>query len=156
MNPLSRLWRSLEEPPEVTMFAVVVHFAAFVTGMGLWLDSTPVMEAVPRGFEVGLGVAFVASGLVGLPSAWTGKWWLERITLSVMLSALTVMVGIMLSTTVLGEDVYWLTLFLMVPAYGFYVTRWLRMRKTAYKPGTGPLTPYQKAMVLEAVHGPSQ
>ena len=154
MNPLSRIWRSLEEPPEVTAFAVVVHFAAIVGGLGLCFDSAPVLVAVPRVFETGLGVAFALAGLVGLPSAWAGKWWLERIALSVMLSALTVMVGILLSTSVVGADVYWLTLFLMVPAYAFYITRWLRMRKTAYKPGTGPLTPHQKAMVLEAVHGP--
>ena len=156
MNTLSRIWRSLEEPPEVTAFAVVVHFAAFVTGLGLCFDSTPVLAGVPQVFETGLGVAFVASGLVGLPSAWTGRWWLERITLSVMLSALTVLVGILLSTSVMGADVYWLTLFLMVPAYAFYITRWLRVRKTAYKPGTGPLTPHQKAMVLEAVYGPGR
>ena len=156
MNTLSRIWRSLEEPPEVTVFAVVVHFAAVVGGLGLWLDPTPVLVAVPQVFETGLGLAFALSGLVGLPSAWTGRWWLERITLSVVLSALTVTVGILLSTTVMGVDVYWMTLFLMVPAYGFYITRWLRMRRTAYKPGTGPLTPYQKAMVLKAVHGPNQ
>ena len=155
MNTLSRIWRSLEEPPEVTVFAVVVHFAAVVGGLGLWLGSTPVLVAVPQVFETGLGVAFALSGLVGLPSAWTGRWWLERITLSVMLSALTVLVGLLLSTKVMGADVYWLTLFLTVPTYGFYISRWLRVRKTAYMPGTGPLTPYQKAKVLEAVHGPN-
>lgn len=156
MNPLSRIWRSLEEPPEVTALVVVVHFAAFVGGLGLCFDSAPGLVAIPRVFETGLGLAFALAGLMGLPSAWTGRWWLERISLSVMLSALTVLVGILLSTSVLGEDVYWLTLFLVVPAYGFYITRWMRVRKTAYKPGTGPLTPHQKAKVLEVMHGQSQ
>ena len=90
-------------------------------------------------------VFMVAGGLVGVPAAWRGAWWLELGAAGAVMSGFIFLAALDL---VARPDV--------LPGYGelrtvlialFFVTRALRIAPDMYAPGKGPNTPTREAQV---------
>lgn len=148
-EPFEKIWVSLQEPRSVTFIMVLTYFAGLVGGTVYFVfgnHNTPLPVLVHNMIVSGF---FVAAGLLGIPSAWRGRWWLERIAVLFVVSAATLrmivsILALPASTELLYSTLPWFFLIL------FMLTRWLRVRLVPYRPGSGPLPAEQKAAIVRA------
>lgn len=149
-EPFEKIWVSLQEPRSVTFIMVLTYFAGFVGGtlyLAVGNHYTPLPVHLS---DMIVSVLFVAAGFLGVPSAWRGQWWLERIAVLFVVGAaiLRTITSILILPTstelLLYSTLPWFFLIL------FMTTRWLRVRLVPYRPGSGPLPAEQKAAIVRA------
>lgn len=148
-EPFEKIWVSLQEPRSVTFVMVLTYFTGMVGGVLYFLignhvgsPGVLVADAIVAGF-------FILAGVIGVPSAWSGQWWLERIAVlfvvgAAILRTITSILILTVSSELLYSTIPWFFLSL------FMLTRWLRVRLVPYRPGSGPLPAEQKAALVRA------
>ena len=146
------LWRSIEEPRLVTAVMVAMYAAALLAPIAMIQNPAP--NPLPRTgwiFTWAGAVFFGIGGLLGMPSAWTGKWWIERVAAGACLGGSLVMlfeVGILLHPAEPNLLAPALTLPGSVFSAGLFLTRSLRVRSRPYAPGKGPALPKAEAAAI--------
>ena len=156
------MWRSIEEPRLVTVVMVTMYAAALLASAAL--IRTPAPTPIPHTswiFTWVGAVFFGIGGLLGMPTAWTGKWWVERVAAGACLGGSIVMlfeVGVLLHPAEPNLLAPALTLPGSVFSVGLFLTRFFRVRSQPYAPGKGPVLPKVQAtelvnqMVAEDLH----
>lgn len=144
-----RLWGSLEEPRKVTALMVFAYAVAVVSAyMTLAMPNPHPFPWADRLLSVLGAVLMSLGGLVGMPTAWTGKWWIERGAATACLGGvgLSVFEAVVLAWPGPPELV---APALTLPAVAFsvllFAARLLRVTGRPYAPGKGPVTPDDKA-----------
>ena len=151
---LYTLWGTLEEPRTITALMVFFYTVAVGAAVGLAIVPTPhplphtnaVLQVLAVGL-LGLG------GLIGAPTAWLGKWWLERAGATACLGGMLVLlfdVAVLLYPQEPNLAAPVLTLTAVLFSMGLWGTRILRINGQPYAPGRGPETPEMQADKLLA------
>jgi len=134
----------------VTAITVVTYALAVVCGILLVCS---VMEPVGywnahgmfiKVLAISQGAVLILGGALGVPSAWRGLWWLERVACFLLgwLGALLLVVGVLDVMGVIEATPYPLSaswFFGVVCWCAFCATRWQRVREQPYAPGQGPM-----------------
>ena len=149
-----RLWGTMEEPRTITALMVFFYTVAVGAAVGFAIVPTPhplphsnfVLQVLAVGL-LGLG------GLIGAPTAWLGKWWLERACATACLGGMFVLlfdVAVLLHPQKPNLAAPVLTLTAVLFSMGLWGTRILRINGQPYAPGRGPETPEMQADKLLA------
>lgn len=158
---VSAMWSSLYEPRAVTIVTVTAYAVAAAGGIAAAVSPTPLGDGA-LALRWICAVFLIGGGVVGVPAAWRGWWWIERVcTLAV--AAGVALAGILIVSSHLwviraslpwaGAGTVWLSV--IGPALGVLamLARFLRVRRAPYAPGHGPLsTTQQIAIVKAALH----
>lgn len=135
-----RMWGSLHEPRTVTALMVVAYALIAWTALMILADDDP--------HDVGTKVAAVfmlAGGIVGVPTAWRGAWWLELAGAGLATCGLIFLAVIDMAA---GTE--------LLPGYSelrtvliaiLFATRALRIAPELYAPGRGTVTPTREAQI---------
>ena len=137
---MKNILSTMEEPRAVTAIMVVVYWLISLTGtlFLLRVDSLPWMVIMA-------GAIMLVSGLLGVPSAWRGSWWLEGP------AALLAVVGVLLISV---DELLLPTPHIRWPLHGiilsviiglFFLARAFRVWPYSYRPGVLPKTELEKA-----------
>ena len=144
-NWLQRLWGTLEEPRRVTAFMVMAYITAVFAGLSLVLFPNPHPLPYSDGVLQVLGaLTLTLGGLVGAPSAWSGRWWLETSAATACLggSAVTLFEAtVLLAPGHPDLTAPSLTIPAVIFSMLFFASRRERVRRQPYAPGRGPETP---------------
>lgn len=154
-SPLGRAWLTVHEPRHITaaMIAIYMSFFACAVGMAFIADRSDPREQV---VEMTSGVFMLIAGVLGTVGAWRGAHWLERPAtvaggVSVPLIALSLATGLDALSATDKSHVMLLMLALAGPAELVFYKRSKRLKCGAYAIGSGPLTPDQVAMAVDAM-----
>ena len=148
-----RIWSSLHEPRPVTAAMVAVYLVVATVGALMLVESIPVMWHAPyRQIEAAI---LLAAGVVGAPTAWLGRWYIERAACL----AWTGVGGIMAVTLIadhwremLTHPVTAATAIGVASWVALGLTRWVRVSHQPYAPGRGPVpTSVQEEIAAEVV-----
>ncbi|MFP7697108.1 hypothetical protein [Trueperella sp. LYQ143] len=143
------LWHTLEEPRAVTAAMVAAYGLTLLVGIDLLLH-LPGVSPVAACLRLMCGLLLVFAGCTGMPSAWRGAYWLERLSALAMAGGLAIW-GFRLVTAQLFVHRDLLlhaplasvcSIFLGV-LFGF--TRFRRVAHMPYAFGKGPLLPETQA-----------
>lgn len=137
---MGNLLNTMKEPRSVTAVMVVVYCLVSVTGALFLLRVGSLSWMV-----IVAGAIMLVSGLLGVPSAWRGSWWLEGP------AALLAVVGILLISIdellLPTAHVRWpLHVIILSVIIGlFFLGRALLVWPYSYRPGVLPKTELEKA-----------
>ena len=134
------MWGSLHDPRTVTAIMVAAYALVAVQATMILTDNAPhdVASLIAATF-------MVAGGVVGVPTAWRGAWWLELGAAGAVMSGCIFLAVLDLTAR---PDI--------LPGYSelrtvlialFFVTRALRIAPDMYAPGRGPVTPTREAQI---------
>ena len=137
---MENIFSSMEEPRSVTSVMVVVYCLISVTGVMFLLrvDSLPWVVIMA-------GVIMLVSGILGVPSAWRGSWWLEgpAALLGVVGMLLISIDELLLPTAHVRWPLHVIILSVIISL--FFLARALRVWPYSYRPGVLPKTELEKA-----------
>lgn len=139
-----RVWQTVEEPRLETAVVVLGYLSAIV--MSIWVLMEPPLQTTylePYIFG-GFSVLLALGGILGVPTAWTGKWYVESIAATACLGgALLTLVDMLLLESVK----HWATLSRpVITIYGtifmvlFFAVRLVKTRTRIMAPGQGAET----------------
>lgn len=157
-NWLHRLWGTMEEPRKVTALMVTAYVVAVAAGVTMALYPTP--HPLPYSDTVlrTLGaLALGLGGLMGAPSAWLGKWWVESGAATscmggMVLALFEVLVLVWPGSPGPALQAPAVTIAGVLFSILFFATRRQRVRRQPYAPGKGPGTPeIQSDMLLARI-----
>lgn len=142
-KPFNKVWWSLHEPRVVTFISICVYTAAIIIGFSMVNATLPLTFDTPYR-RVAEGYLLMLSGGLGIPCAWRGLWYLERVAcfglagvgMLVMLSGLADLFGFF-DATEHPVTASWLMGVFCWIAFGW--ARWFRVKEQPYAPGRGPL-----------------
>lgn len=142
---LQRIWGTLHEPRAVTA-AITTAYAICALG-GIALIAIPLTGRAPTDWpdhaaRVMAGASLIGSGALGVPSAWTGAWWIERLAALGSIYGLACLILYIPLRHDLGQ-VEAVAITALAAAAALLTARLVRVRTAPYAPGTGPLTPIQ-------------
>lgn len=131
---------TMEEPRLVTAIMVVVYCLISVTGVMFLLR----VGSLP-GVVIAAGVIMLVSGILGVPSAWRGSWWLEgpAALLGVVGMLLISIDELLLPTAHVRWPLHVIILSIIISL--FFLARALRVWPYSYRPGVLPKTELEKA-----------
>ena len=136
---MENIFSSMEEPRSVTSVMVVVYCLISVTGVMflLRIDSLPWVV-------ITAGVIMLVSGILGVPSAWRGSWWLEgpAALLGVVGMLLISIDELLLPTAHVRWPLHVIILSVIISL--FFLARALRVWPYSYRPGVLPKTELEK------------
>lgn len=142
---LFALWESLEVPRAATAVAVAVYISSTLAGVMFATDAAWAgLDAAQVWLRALCVLLLVGGGAVGVPAAWRGLYWLERG------AALSVAFGTLLLASnvyVLAPSVWPLMTHFLVMSLGFLTHRLIRVMRSPFEPGKGPLLPGQLAQI---------
>lgn len=136
----SRLWLSVHEPRVITAIFVAWYAAAVVCGWGMVLHSVPTI--LPEPVDTMEGVIMVTGGLLGIPAAWSGRWWAERGALACLTLVGVILLG--MTALAMAGDVHPLDVHLdpePTASWIFGVVSWVVIAALRWCLGVG-LWPY--------------
>lgn len=146
-----RLWGSVVEPRTVTMVTVAAYGLTATLGYSL-LVAPPTGHDQDVWLRLACALFLVGGGAVGVPSAWSGAWWLEQSAAVAAGAGMVVTIFEALAVhQARGLATPWITILGLVLCALFWTTRFLRVKDLPYAPGKGPLLPEQRAAVAEAL-----
>lgn len=137
---MKNIFSTMEEPRAVTAVMLVVYCLISVAGVMFLLRVGSLSWMV-----IMAGAIMLVSGLLGVPSAWRGSWWLEGP------AALLAVVGMLLISI---DELLLPTAHVRWPLHGiilsviiglFFLGRALRVWPYSYRPGVLPKTELEKA-----------
>lgn len=137
---MKNLLDTMEEPRSVTAVMVVVYWLIFLTGTMFLLRVGSLSWMV-----IVAGAIMLVSGLLGVPSAWRGSWWLEGpAALLAVVGMLLISIDELLLPT---AHVRWpLHVIILSVIIGLlFLGRALRVWPYSYRPGVLPKTELEKA-----------
>ena len=155
LNWAARVWASVNEPRRVTMTAVMAYAVAVAASVGVVADPTP--HPIP-----GTDAAFIAlaaallgvGGLVGIPTAWAGRWWIERVAAMACLGGSVLFLFEALTLYAPGgPDLTAPSLTVTSAGWGvaLFTSRLFRVSRRPYAAGKGPSLPEDTSDQLVAV-----
>lgn len=137
---MKNILSTLEEPRSVTAVMVGIYCLISVTGVMFLLrvGSLPVTV-------IAAGVIMLVSGILGVPSAWRGSWWLEgpAALLAVVGMLLISIDELLLPTAHVRWPLHVIILSVIIGL--FFLARALRVWPYSYRPGVLPKTELEKA-----------
>lgn len=130
-----KVWGSLTEPRFITAMMVAIYLLVAASGIILIADDKP--DPVDVNIAA---VLMIIGGILGMPSAWRGSWWLEgpAALLSVIGMSIMSLMEILATASSIGWPHHTLTMALI--SLLFFGTRALRVWPEMYRPGTVPVT----------------
>lgn len=155
-NWLQRLWGTMEEPRKVTTLMVVAYAVAVVAGVTMAVYPTPHPLPYSDGVLRTLGALTLGlGGLMGAPSAWLGRWWVESGAATACLGGMVLALFEVLVLVWPGSpgpplQAPVVTIAAVLFSILFFATRRQRVRRQPYAPGKGPDTPEIQSDVLLA------
>ncbi|MGV1079743.1 MAG: hypothetical protein ACOYD1_07805 [Candidatus Nanopelagicales bacterium] len=145
-----RVWWSLHEPRSVTVIAVIVYSTAILSGIEMIGQfGLPAMVDPPLVYVE--GAVLIAAGLIGAPSSWVGKWYIERAAcLALTGTGVLLLAGALVAETFFEppHDITTSWVMGMVCWVALGLTRWVRVRHQPYAPGRGPLPIAAKERII--------
>lgn len=137
---MKNILSTMEEPRSVTAIMVVVYCLISVTGVMFLLR----VGSLP-GVVIAAGVIMLVSGILGVPSAWRGSWWLEgpAALLGVVGMLLISIDELLLPTAHFMWPLHVIILSIIIGL--FFLGRALRVWPYSYRPGVLPKTELEKA-----------
>lgn len=135
-----RAWGSLHEPRTVTAVMVAAYALVAIQATMILADDDPHDLAV-----LIAAVFMMAGGLVGVPTAWRGAWWLELGAAGTVLSGFLFVALLDMADhpdTLPGYSTLRTVLIVL-----FFLSRALRIAPDMYAPGKGPQTQTWEAQV---------
>ena len=146
---LSRTWGSLHEPKRVTALVVIVYAVTLILGVSIFQNITVQGVSIFTAVKVTAGVAMVTGGATGVPAAWVGAYWLERLSAIALAGGYTLW-GIFIaylhfSHPSFGLEAPWTTLTATAVVALFALIRFERVKQAPYAAGKGPLLPEVQA-----------
>lgn len=145
LNWAARVWASVNEPRRVTMAVVVAYAVAVVAAVGVVVDPTP--HPIPGTDVVFIALAAAllgAGGLVGIPTAWAGRWWIERVAATACLGGALLFLFEALTLYAPGTpDLGAPNLTVASAGWGvaLFTSRLFRVSRSPYAAGKGPALP---------------
>lgn len=150
MNCARRLWATLHEPRVVTAILVGFYLGCVVAGLGMVTIAVSDRKSwLGDELSLTIGGLLAGSGLVGVPAAWVGAWWLERaVTVAVGGAGLAGTVGIAAAMTtnptLVDKPMAWFGCVGGIGLVQVAVNRWVRIGLDPYAPGRGPALPTRR------------
>ena len=143
---------TLSEPKIVTSIMVVTYLLALASGSMLVFSGLYATHALYSPLAILSGITLGLSGLVGMPTAWFGKHWVER-GAAIGLAAGAFFVGLTIIVSYIEhpsppstvESVFNILWTAIIFLYG--LNRFERCRLAPYALGKGPLLPEHKKLV---------
>lgn len=137
---MKHILSTMEEPRLVTAIMVVVYCLISVTGVMFLLR----VGSLP-GVVIAAGVIMLVSGILGVPSAWRGSWWLEgpAALLGVVGMLLISINELLLPTAHVRWPLHVIILSIIISL--FFLGRALRVWPYSYRPGVLPKTELERA-----------
>lgn len=134
---VSKVWGFVEEPKSVTLVQALIVYTAATAGGVLTLFHPPRTTSIilGDGLMTIIAALMIFSGAIGIITAISGWWWVERpLAVGVLMVAgagYTYSVG---EAQFLSDGNRWLQLSWLVIAGGGLVIRYLRIRRANYDP----------------------
>ena len=148
---LTRLWGTIVEPKSVTLLTIIAYALTAMLGYSLILDP-PGGHDQDTWLRAFCAIFLIGGGSVGVPTAWTGSWWLEQAAaLSAGAGMIVTLTEVMAVRQERGLSTPWVTVLALVLCALFWAARYLRVKHLPYAPGKGPLLPEQRVAVQEAL-----
>lgn len=137
---MKNILNTMEEPRSVTALMVVIYCLISVTGVMFLLRVGSLPWTV-----IAAGVTMLVSGILGVPSAWRGSWWLEgpAALLGVVGMVLISIDELLLPTAHVRWPLHVIILSVIIGL--FFLGRVLRVWPYSYRPGVLPKTELEKA-----------
>lgn len=151
-----RLWGTMEEPRKVTAIMVVAYIIAVAAGVTMALYPTPHPLPYSDTALRTLGaLALGLGGLMGAPSAWLGKWWVESGAATscmggMVLALFEVLVLVWPGSPGPPLQAPGVTIAGVLFSILLFATRRQLVRRQPYAPGKGPGTPEVRSDMLLA------
>lgn len=137
-----RMWGTLHEPRTVTALMVAIYALVTTSAVLILLDRPP--HDLATVFAAAL---MLLGGLVGIPTAWRGAWWLEYPAALAAVSGLAMLAAIDLVEAVDHARLPAYPAILTILVGLFFITRMMRIAPAMYAPGRGPMTPTREAKI---------
>lgn len=137
---MKNILSTMEEPRSVTAVMVIVYLLISFTGTLFLLRVGSLSWMV-----IVAGAIMLVSGLLGVPSAWRGSWWLEgpAALLAVVGMLLIAVDELLLPTAHVRWPLHVIILSVIIGL--FFLGRALRVWPYSYRPGVLPKTELEKA-----------
>lgn len=145
-SALGAAWSTLHEPRRVTAIYVACYVIAVLGGLAIITGSA--QTVLPDGWDKLEGVILIIAGTVGAPAAWMGRWWIERVSVLLMVLTGPTLATLIIFATLTPElppvvnpvqSASWTLGITFWPA--LFITRWaLGVGLHPYAPGRGPAT----------------
>ena len=143
---------TLSEPKIVTLIMVATYLLAIASGSMLVFSGVYATHPLYSPLAILSGITLGLSGLVGIPTAWLGKHWVERgaaigLAAGAFFVGFTILVSYIehLSPPLTVESIFNVLWTGIVFLYG--LNRFERCRLAPYALGKGPLLPEHKKLV---------
>lgn len=149
LNYFARLWATVHEPKKVTALTVAVYGVTLVLGVSIFQNITVQGVSIFTAVKVTAGVAMVTGGATGVPAAWVGAYWLERMSAIALAGGYTLW-GIFIAYLHFSHPTFrletpWTTLTATAVVSLFALIRFERVKLEPYAAGKGPLLPEVEA-----------
>lgn len=136
------MWWSLHEPRAITFVAVCTYFCAILVGTMMAFEGGDLVYQAPH--HNIHGVILVVCGVLGIPAAWTGRWYIERVACFGLfglglLQAFAGLADLLGAINVTDDHISASWVFGIACWMSFGISRWFRVREQPYAPGSGPL-----------------
>ena len=135
MDVLRRLWLKVNEPRVVSVLRFAMYVVLFVGGVAAVTNPPATMESeLGQGAVVGLGLLLSFGCLLGAVSALPGMWFIERLGLIAISSALAIYGGVVLHLHLSGSGNRLLHLTIIIALILSQAIRWVRIKDRPYDP----------------------
>lgn len=135
MDALRRLWLRVNEPRVVSVLRFLMYVVLFVGGVSAVTNPPTTMEsALGQGAVVGLGMLLSFGCLLGAVSALPGMWFIERLGLVAISSALAIYGGVVFQLHLFSLGNRMLHLTIIIALILSQAIRWVRIKDRPYDP----------------------
>lgn len=131
-------WDLLHEPPVVTAGAAVVYAALAIFGtLSIFHPPGTITSELGNIVTYGWAVFSILGGILGVASAPSGIWWLERVGLYAVATFLLIYTLTVVNLQITSSGSRWMQLGLISMGWYFIVSRWDRTKGAALDPTRG-------------------
>jgi len=144
------VWESLTEPRKVTLAMMFTYSLGMTLSVVIALSHPgPLPEGVFSAYLVA-AIMFFLAGLIGVPGAWRGWWFLEQFAVIMFAFAVGALAVSALWYVHVPFVARAIGLFMALVIEVLMYTRWQRVSKSSYRLGAGPLLPEHQVEVTIA------
>ena len=138
---LRRLWLRVNEPRIVSVLRFLMYVVLLIGGTSVIFSPPTTMEnALGQGAVTGLAVLLCFGSTLGAVSALPGVWFIERLGLVAISSALAIYGGVVFQLHLLGPGNRLLHLTIIIALILSQAVRWVRIKDRPYDPALRTIT----------------
>lgn len=132
-----QLWKKINEPRVISAVHAVTYLVLLTVGLYSLINPPRSVEGAVGEFAMNLLAGVLAvGGAIGVPTALSGIWWLERTAtaLVILSSAIYLMIVLALQFTSTEGTNRFLQAGYVFAVLALHITRWYRVRQRPYDP----------------------